>query len=615
MVDRVRDAFFALDSDWRFRYLNDGAETLLERSRAELIGRVMWDEFPETVETQFADGFYRAMDEQVPVSFEVYHTPLETWFEARAFPAPDGLSVYMRDVTQRKARETELAQHAAAVEAMHDGVVTLDAANRIVSLNRAMEDILGVVRESLIGEHVDAVTDLASVDNEDARSLGRAIDAVSSGNSSYRSVELTIEDAADVERVTEVRMVPVEDGDAVIAAIVRDVTEQREHERIVHSLHEITRLLLESTDPEEICAIAVHAGSELLDLPISGIWLLDDEYGYLDPVAGTAGAYEEFGGLPRFHPGDGLVWEVFEAGETARFDDLEAAEDLYNEDTTVRSEVIAPIGTYGVLMTGSLSPHRFDETDQTLISTLAENTRSALDRADRERVLRDRTERLERQTERLEAVANVLSEDLKRELSTVAQALEDDQSTPEEWEFPLADDRVEQTLERTERLVDDVREYARNATAVGPRTRIDLAVAVEDAIESSRLTSASVVVDAEATLRADFERFRYLLQTVFDEADARSAGDVTVQVGTVGLDGPTEGSRGFFILDDASEIPPAAHERAFDIVSDPDATTDGLGLAVARAIAEAHDWSVSITNGENGGTRFEVRDVTTLDRI
>ena len=62
IVDRVTDAFFALDTGFRFTYLNERAETLLKRSREELIGRVMWDEFPQTVETQFPDGFHRAMD-------------------------------------------------------------------------------------------------------------------------------------------------------------------------------------------------------------------------------------------------------------------------------------------------------------------------------------------------------------------------------------------------------------------------------------------------------------------------------------------------------------------------------------------------------------------------
>ncbi|MGQ3414053.1 PAS domain-containing protein [Natrinema sp. LN54] len=612
IVDRVTDAFFALDTGFRFTYLNERAETLLKRSREDLIGRVMWDEFPQTVETQFPDGFHRAMDEQVPVSFEIYHTHLETWFEARAYPSTTGLSVYMRDVTERRAQETTVAQHAAVVEAIRDAVITLDRNREIVAINGATETLLGADRSALDGEHIETLTELAGIDDQHAVDIGRAITDVDVGNADRRQLELPYTGPDGNDRMGEFRFVPIEDDTATVAAVVRDITDQHEYDRVVTSLHEITRWLLESDDPEEICAISVHAGGDLLDLPISGVWLLEEEQGYLEPVAGTAGAHDEFGGLPRFNPGEGLVWDVFEAGEVERFDDLETVGELYNPDTPLRSEIIAPIGTHGVLMTGALDPHQFDETDVDLISTLVENTRAALDRADRERVLRDRTAELERQTERLEAVADVLSTDLKDQLTAVADALEDD--TADEWEFPLAEDTVETTLDRAEGLVDDVREFARNASAVGTRSRLRLESAITDAVSESRLDADSVIVDGSAALRADPDRFVHLLETAFDSAVARADGDVnvTIQIGLVGFE--DGGSRGFFLLDDAAEIPPNAHDRVLDPTHDDDTAIDGLGLALVRAIAEAHDWECTVSNGANGGTRVEIRDVTTLER-
>ncbi|QSW98597.1 PAS domain-containing protein [Haloterrigena alkaliphila] len=617
IVDRVTDAFFALDTDFRFAYLNERAETLLKRSREDLIGRVMWDEFPQTVETQFPDRFHRAMDEQTPVSFEVYHAPLDTWFEARAYPAESGLSVYMRDITERKVQETTLAQHAAVIEAINDAVVTLDRTREIVTVNGATESALGVDRTELVGEHVETLTQRAGIADDHAVEIGRAITDVDVGNADERTLEVPFTDADGRDRVGEFRFVPIEDDIATVAGVIRDVTDRQEYERVVTSLHEVTRWLLESDDPEEICAIAVHAGSDLLDLPISGVWLLAEEQGYLDPVAGTAGAHDEFGGLPRFNPGEGLVWDVFESGTVERFDDLRTVDEIYNPDTPIRSEIIAPIGTHGVLMTGSLEAHRFGETDVDLISTLVENTRAALDRADRERVLQERSAELERQTDRLESVANVLSSDLKRQLSTVADALEGDD--PEEWEFPLAEDSVEATLDRAERLVDDVREFARNASTVGTRSRIDLESAIDEALERSRLDDDAVVLEDGATLRADADRFVHLLETAFDDAAVRADGAVTIRVGLVGFD-ESDRSRGFYLLDDAAEIPPTAHDRVLDPATDIDEDVDGgistagLGLALVRAIAEAHEWTLSIDNGENGGTRLEIRDVTTLER-
>ncbi len=332
----------------------------------------------------------------------------------------------MRDVTERKQQETALAQHAAVVEAISDGVLTLSQDRRIVSVNSALEDLLGTSRAELVGSHVEILTELADIADEQALEMGRAITDIDTGATETRTLEASLTDADGIERMSELRFVPVEDKTATVACVVRDITDQYEYERVATSLHEVTRWLLDSDDPEEICAVAVHAGSDLLNLPISGAWLLEEEQGYLEPVAGTADAHDEFGGLPRFNPGQGLVWDVFEAGGVERFDDLEAKDDLYNPDTPIRSEIIAPIGTHGVLMTGSFEANRFDETDVDLVSTLVENTRAALDRADRERILRERSVELERQTERLERVADVLSNDLQQQLEDVAGTLEDD---------------------------------------------------------------------------------------------------------------------------------------------------------------------------------------------
>ena len=618
VVDRVTDAFFALDTDFRFTYLNDRAEDLLERSRGRLIGRVMWDEFPQTVETQFPDGFYQAMDEQVPVSFEIYHTPLETWFETRAYPSESGLSVFMRDITARKRQETSLAQHAAVVEAIHDGIFTLDRNRSIVTVNDALAACLGVDQNDLVGEHVEVVPQRAAIDDHDAVELGRAITDVDIGTADNRRLEIPFTDAEGVDRMGEFRVVPIEDHTATVAVVVRDVTDRHEYERVAASLHEVTRWLLESDDPEEICAIAVHAGGDLLGLEISGIWLLDTEYGYLDPVAGTAGAYEEFGGLPRIHTSDGLVWEAFEAGEVRRYDDLEEVDGLYNPDTPIRSEIIAPIGTHGVLMTGSLEPHRFDETDVELVSTLVENTRAALDRANRERILRNRTAELERQTERLEGIASVLSNDLQRQLEDVAAAAGDDDSDGEDggdagWEFPLAEQSVETTLERAEGLVDDVQEFARNATSVRTRSRVSLEAAIEEAVATSQLAADAVTVDRAATLRADSERFVNLLETAFDDVAARAGDDVTVCVELIGVD--DDRPRGFLLWDDAAEPPTDPHDRLVDPTTDDEGAISGLGLTLVRAIAEAHDWSFAIVDDDGVGTRIEIRDVTTLEPV
>lgn len=110
ILESITDAFYAVDSEWRFTYLNPNAEPLLQRKRGELLGRNFWNEFPDAVNSSFYREYQRAISEQRAVSFEEYYAPLSTWFEVRAYPARDGLSVYFRDITDRKEAENAVRE-------------------------------------------------------------------------------------------------------------------------------------------------------------------------------------------------------------------------------------------------------------------------------------------------------------------------------------------------------------------------------------------------------------------------------------------------------------------------------------------------------------------------
>ena len=110
ILERITDAFFALDDGWRFAYLNPEAERVLGRAREELLGKDVWGEFPEAVGSSFYREYHRAFRERATVQFEEYYPPLETWFEVKAYPSEDGLSVFFRDVTERKEAEEALKE-------------------------------------------------------------------------------------------------------------------------------------------------------------------------------------------------------------------------------------------------------------------------------------------------------------------------------------------------------------------------------------------------------------------------------------------------------------------------------------------------------------------------
>src|SRR5579883_442338 len=86
ILESMTDAFFSLDREWRFTYVNPQAEPFLQMRRDDLLGKVFWDIFPASIGSRFFKEYHRAMGEHVPVGFADYDRRLDTWFEVRAYP-------------------------------------------------------------------------------------------------------------------------------------------------------------------------------------------------------------------------------------------------------------------------------------------------------------------------------------------------------------------------------------------------------------------------------------------------------------------------------------------------------------------------------------------------
>ena len=139
---------------------------------------------------------------------------------------------------------------------------------------------------------------------------------------------------------------------------------------------------------------------------------------------------------------------------------------------------------------------------------------------------------------------------------------------------------------------------------------MDFESALADALDGSLADDMTVYLEFEGSVRADRDRFVHMLETFFNDIHSRAEGaGATVRIGPErAADGrPT----GFYILDDAAEIP----ETEFDRVFEPQRSSDagvGLGLPVARQIAQAHGWAIDVTTGDPGGTRFAVTGAPTF---
>ncbi len=104
-LENMSDGFLALDRDWRIEYMNTQAEQLLNRPRGEVLGKVIWEEFPEAVGSGFQQQYETAVSSGQTVRFVEYSAPLSKWFEVSAYPASESLGVYFRDITDRQIAE------------------------------------------------------------------------------------------------------------------------------------------------------------------------------------------------------------------------------------------------------------------------------------------------------------------------------------------------------------------------------------------------------------------------------------------------------------------------------------------------------------------------------
>ncbi len=148
VLESMPTAFFQLDLEWRFSYLNSHAERILGATRDDLVGQVVWDAFPAAVESEFERGYRGAAETGEPVAFDAYYPdPLDAWYEVRAWPNPDGLAVYFVDITARyRAQEqmTRSARRSALVARATEQLSgTLDVGEAVARLGALLVPDLG----------------------------------------------------------------------------------------------------------------------------------------------------------------------------------------------------------------------------------------------------------------------------------------------------------------------------------------------------------------------------------------------------------------------------------------------------------------------------------------
>jgi signal transduction histidine kinase len=201
---------------------------------------------------------------------------------------------------------------------------------------------------------------------------------------------------------------------------------------------------------------------------------------------------------------------------------------------------------------------------------------------------------LRRQNQRLEKFANVVSHDLRNPLSVATGRIEMVDSEHA--------DVIGRNLDRMETIIEDVLTLAREGKSVEETEPVDLSSLATKCWENVETADASLSTDDDISIMADQSRCRQLLENLIRNSVEHVGDDVSIHIGR------REG--GFYFEDDGPGIPEDKREEVFEAGYTTNRDGTGFGLNIVREVAEAHGWSVEITEGSEGGARFDFTGVT-----
>ncbi len=187
-LEGMSDAFYLLDHDWRFVFVNRQAEKLLDRDATSLLGRALWDAFPEAARMPEFAAYRAAAADGKTRTFEVWDSALAAWFEISVQPSPDGLAVYFREITERKQLTAQLVtseerfRHVA--EATADAVWDWNLQTDTIWWGRGIETLFGFSPEELEPDARSWTTRIHPQDLE--RVLGGIGEVIDGGGSQWR---------------------------------------------------------------------------------------------------------------------------------------------------------------------------------------------------------------------------------------------------------------------------------------------------------------------------------------------------------------------------------------------------------------------------------------------
>jgi len=252
VLNRISDGVFSLDNKWRYTFANKTSVTANRRERNELVGQVLWEVHPEMRGTEFWDKLHEAKITGQAVSIESFDAASSNWYSIKAYPSPDGLTVFYSDITAFKKADAKLKKaavkerlYASIVNSSEDAIISKTLTGIVTSWNKGAETIFGFTEAEMTGQPIGMIIpeELAGEETEilERIKLGEYV--------RHYETERLKKDGSRIKISLTVSPVFDEKGNISGASkIARDITGLKKSELAVYEANEEKETILESID-------------------------------------------------------------------------------------------------------------------------------------------------------------------------------------------------------------------------------------------------------------------------------------------------------------------------------------------------------------------------------
>ncbi|MBB6644894.1 PAS domain S-box protein [Halobellus ruber] len=480
---------------------------------------------------------------------------------------------FQQDVTEEKEHEQKLHEEQAFIEqsldTLDDIFYFVDTDGDFQRWNSKLPELTGY-SDAEIG----SMNALEFFEGEHREAIEHSINEIFETGSHVTEAEITTADGRQVPH--EFRGVRMTDDDGEptgIIGIARDITEQRKRERQLEEKTEELEQLATKFETQYRTLFEKAPVMTILTRAEDGEPIIEDCNSQFVETLG----YDADAILNR---------------ELADFYTSDSAETLLEEGGYKRSvegtfdrekrELVTADGEVVETLLRAV-PRR--TADGEVIGTMA----MYIDISERESV--------KRANERLEEFTSVVSHDLRNPLNVATGRLE---LVADECDSDHLDD-VERALNRMGTLIDDLLTLAREGQEVTDAQPVDLSTMINGCWENVETKQAVLTTRIDRSVLADRSRLKQVFENLFRNAVEHGGADVTITIGEL--------DDGFYIEDDGPGIPVDEREAIFEAGYSRSADGTGFGLSIVEQVVTAHDWQIRVTNGSDGGARFEITDV------